>query len=320
MMKAYVYDKSSSDGRSWNENVAKPTQMKSYELIVKVVAAGINPVDYKLPHFMVKNRAVGLDFSGIVTEIGSDVKDFAVGDKVFGNTAGTMCEYTVCNSKKIAKVPEGLSMVEAAAMPTTYLTSYQALKGHGFKEGMSVLVIGASGGCGTSGVQIAKALGASEIVGVCSKKNEEFVKELGADSIVDYNSQTIVDVCGTNHFDQVYDTASSSGGGEAYYKQSMQVLKKKTGVYTYLNGGLLSFIRKLTIGTPKSRDLILTEHSKTDLESIIGLMTAQGEKFAFRPNIHQALPFDKENIEAGFAELKSRRAKGKIVFKIVDEE
>jgi len=317
-MKAVYHDKKSYSGRSWSEDYEVPSVSKPHHVLVKVSAAAINPVDYKLPFIMTNKKVVGLDFSGVVTQVGSEVTHFAVGDSIFGNTSGTLSEYALCRESKIAKVPEGLSMVQAAAMPTTYLTAYQALKGHGFQKGMSLLVIGASGGCGTSGVQIGKALGAAEIVGVCSKKNEDLVKGLGADSVVDYNTQNVVDVCGKNHFDHVFDTASSSGGGEAYYKQSMAVLKPSSsisgsGVYTYLNGGILSFIRKFTIGTPNNRDLVLTNHSRVDLEGIVSLMKPS-ESFEFLPIIHQTLPFNYENVEAGFKELKSRRARGKIVF------
>ena len=104
-------------------------------------------------------------------------------------------------------------------------------------KGSKTLIIGASGGCGLAGVQLAKALGASEIVGVCSGKNEQVVLDAGATSIVDYKKTTLSKACEDGHFDQVYDCATGSGKKENYFNEA-DALMKQGGLLVTLNGGL----------------------------------------------------------------------------------
>ena len=146
-------------------------------------AAAINPVDYKLPR-SVAGKVVGFDVSGVIEKVGADVKDFQVGDDVFGSVSvvnresGSLAEYAVLKMDGVAKKPEWLSFQHAAALPIAYLTGYQSLQMGNVKEGSSVLVIGASGGCGVAGVQLANAMGATRIVGICSGKNFDFVRDV----------------------------------------------------------------------------------------------------------------------------------------------
>ena len=184
-------------------------------VLVKVHAAAINPVDYKLPMLAVNGNIVGLDFSGTIVEAGANCGDFVAGSAVFGNAPGTLCEFLLADVTKIAAKPPGLTFAEAAAVPTTYLTSYQALKEHGFESGSALLVIGASGGCGLAGVQLGRALGAKEVVAVCSGKNAELVTAHGASRVVDYTAETLRAALGPAAVDFVYDCATGSGAGEA---------------------------------------------------------------------------------------------------------
>merc|ERR1712166_1126546 len=129
-----------------------------------------------------------------------------------------------------------LSFTQAAAMPTAYLTALQGLRDHGkLLEGGKVLVIGASGGTGLPALELAKAMGASEIVGVCSGRNRELVMEHGATRVIDYNT----DKLNGGPFDVIYDAATASGAGEDYKASSKALLVPKTGTYVPLNQVML---------------------------------------------------------------------------------
>jgi len=320
-MKAVQYDTKSESGFRFIEDRPVP-EASAGQVVIQVKAAAINPIDYKLPGFLTNKKIVGKDVAGIIHQVGEGVVDFQIGDRVFGNAKGTLCEFALCSAVEIAKIPEGLSFTQAAAMPTTYLSGYQALKDHGFKSGHKLLVIGASGGTGTAGIQLGKAMNAGEIIGVCSLKNEVLVKELGADGIVDYHTEDIVTKCGEKHFDFVYDVATGSGAGENYRDQSRKVLKdvetgeenKGVGMYVALNGPLWFWFRKFIKCEPKNTHQIICKHKKEDLEGIVDLMTRSEKGFAFLPIIDTELSFSEENVDKGFDRLKSRRAKGKVVF------
>ncbi|KAF0692928.1 Aste57867_16039 [Aphanomyces stellatus] len=253
-MPAVYYNFLTSTGRSFSPADAKTVLQPIDSVVVQVHAAALNPVDYKLPSLFLHGRGIGLDFAGIVTQVSPDVTTVVVGDRVFGNATGTLADHAVCKASELAPLPSNFSFQEGAALPSAYLTGYQALVNHGFQEGHKVLVIGASGGCGSAGVQLAKAMGASEVVGVCSKKNEEFVKSLGADRIIDYQTQSIGDG-NDKHFDFVYDTATNSGGGEDYLTSAKAVLKDPTKHHVALNGPLSMWLRKLT-GFPAPHDCV----------------------------------------------------------------
>ena len=138
-----------------NEATPVPS-IKSKEVLVKVHAAAINPVDYKLPTLLpMSGRGVGLDFSGKIVQVGSAVKDLKVGDSVFGiGKSGTLAEYCVAEGAKIARIPATLDFGAAAALPTVGLTSLQALRDNGLVANARLLILGASGGCGLVGVQV----------------------------------------------------------------------------------------------------------------------------------------------------------------------
>lgn len=193
---ALVYD---STGKFGMKVKAIPMpEISSKQVLVAVKAMGTNPVDYKLPHIFpvslsAGGKVVGNDFAGVVDKVGTDVVDFKVGDKVFGLslllTENAACaQYIAADPSKICKMPPSLDFAQAASIPTAALTSLQAITSVGGKSiqaGNSVLVLGASGGCGSTGVMVAKALGAT-VTAVCSGKNTGLVKRLGADTIIDY--------------------------------------------------------------------------------------------------------------------------------------
>ena len=172
------------------------------EVLIKVHAAGVNPLDY---HYMrgspymlrmfaglgaPENPAIGVDFAGTVEAVGAAVTRFAPGDTVFGGANGAFAEYLVIREDRaITKKPDNISFEQAAGVPIAGVTALQALRDHGeLKAGERVLINGASGGVGTYTVQLAKAMGA-HVTGVCSGRNVEMVRSIGADRVINYKEE-----------------------------------------------------------------------------------------------------------------------------------
>jgi NADPH:quinone reductase-like Zn-dependent oxidoreductase len=180
------------------EQIAKPTPADD-QLLVKVHAAALNPVDWHSmrgsPYIMrmssglgaPKDSRVGVDFAGTVEAVGRNVTKFKPGDAVFGGADGSVAEYVVVReSRGVALKPTNISFEQAASVPVAAVTALQGLRDKGgIKPGQKVLINGASGGVGTFAVQIAKYFGA-EVTGVCSTRNVEMVRSLGADRVIDY--------------------------------------------------------------------------------------------------------------------------------------
>jgi len=199
LMKAIVYRCYGSADVLEFEDIEKPEPADN-EVLVKVRAAAVNPLDWHYmrgsPYIMrligaglgkPENIRLGVDFAGTVEAVGRNVKLFKPGDDVFGGGDGAFAEYiTIREDRALVLKPANLTFEEAAAMPIAAITALQALRDKGqVKPGQKVLVNGASGGVGTFAVQIAKSFGA-EVTGVCSTRNLEMVRSLGADHVIDY--------------------------------------------------------------------------------------------------------------------------------------
>jgi NADPH:quinone reductase-like Zn-dependent oxidoreductase len=180
------------------EELPRPVP-KAGEVLVKVHAAGVNPVDWKIRQNGGKGfgpplpQIPGFDIAGVVAEVGPDVKGFAAGEAVFGylslQRGGAYAEYAIALEGELARKPEGLSFGEAAAVPLAALTAWQALVDTAkVSEGQAVLVHAAAGGVGHFAVQIAKGLDA-HVLATASAKNHEFLKGLGADEVIDYTAE-----------------------------------------------------------------------------------------------------------------------------------
>ena len=174
------------------------------EVLVRVGAASVHPGDYFVmtgEPYMVRlmfglrrprHGIPGMDLAGVVTAVGTDVTALHPGDEVFGWTgSGALAQYACVRAENLVPVPPGLSITEAAAVPTSGMTALQALRDIAkVQPGQTVLVTGASGGVGSFAVQIAKALGA-EVTGVCRTANLEMVRMLGADHVIDYTATDV---------------------------------------------------------------------------------------------------------------------------------
>lgn len=182
-MKAAVYTRAKSGKVLELKNLEQPTP-KDNEVVLRVRAASVNPLDWR-----VKDKRPGVDVAGEIVAIGGSVTRFKPGDAVFGGGKGAFAEYACASAAKLAPKPESVSFEQAAAVPIAGLTALQALrdKGH-LQPGQKVLINGAGGGIGTFAVQIAKSFGAN-VTGVCSTRNVEFVRSLGADRVIDYTRE-----------------------------------------------------------------------------------------------------------------------------------
>jgi len=198
------------------EDLEKPIAADD-EVIVKVRAASVNPLDWHYmrgkPYIMrmmgsglgaPTDPQLGVDFAGVVESVGKSVTKFKPGDAVFGGRDGAFSEYVrVRESRNVVPKPANVSFEDAAAIPIAAITALQALRDHGkLQPGEKVLVNGASGGVGTFAVQIAKALGA-EVTGVCSGRNVELVRSLGADHVIDYTNEDFTE--GATKYDLIVD-------------------------------------------------------------------------------------------------------------------
>lgn len=290
------------------EDVPVPTPGPA-EVLVKIHAAGTNPIDWKiregyipgytLPHTM------GMDFSGVVEDIGSEVTKWSKGDEVFGTTDiakdGTYAEYTIINESETALKPKSLDHIHTAAIPLAALTAWQALfDSAGLFKGQRVLIHGAAGGVGHFAVQFAKWKGAV-VIGTTSDDGDILIKELGADEAIDYKKVNFDEVvCGV---DVVLDLI----GGDIQ-DRSWKTIKK---------GGIL--VSTVGINSPEKADEfgvrgagMMRHNNAEQLTQIADLV----ELSAVRPIVGTVLPLS-EAVKAHEL-LESGHGHGKIVLKVVD--
>lgn len=219
-MQAIVHERYGRPSVLELRDVAKPV-IEDDQVLVRVHASSVNPVEWygvTGPYFArignglrkPNDPTVGADLAGRIEAVGRDVKEFQPGDEVFGTSGGSWAEYAAARPEKLARKPANLSFEEAAAVPIAAITALQALRDHGHVQpGQKVLINGASGGVGTFAVQIAKSLGA-DVTAVCSTRNVEQARSLGADRVVDYKQENftklgerhdvMIDIVGSRSF------------------------------------------------------------------------------------------------------------------------
>jgi NADPH:quinone reductase-like Zn-dependent oxidoreductase len=286
--------------------VPRPDPMPT-EVLVRVAAAGVNPVDWKVrtrggflgdPPF-----TVGWDVAGVVEEAGFGVTRFAPGDRVFGmprfpGEAAAYAEYVTSPSRQLARIPDGVGDVEAAALPLAGLTAWQALvETADVQEGQRVLVLGAAGGVGHLAVQIAKARGAY-VIGTASAAKHAFLAELGADEAVDYTTEAVEER--VRDADVVLDLV----GAEA-----LSTLRDG-GIYVAVaSGGGLDALRERA-GDRVRVTSILVEPDRAGLEALADL-AARG---ALRPHVAQTLPL--ADAARAHALSETGRTQGKLVLAV----
>jgi alcohol dehydrogenase len=280
------------------------------KVLVEVHSAGLNPVEGKIRDGHLKDifplqfpATLGTEFSGVITEVGEGVVDFKKGDEVYGQTDirggqfGSFTEILLMSPQFIAPKPKKLTHVEAASLPVVGVSALQALMDTlGLKQGQKILIHGGAGGIGTIAIQLAKHMGAY-VATTVSEKDMHYVKDLGADEVIDYKNQTFEDIL--HDYDAVLDNA----GGETYLK-SFKVLKK---------GGIL--VSKLP--QEERKDLMdkygvkavmdFTRMSQEQLYRLAELVN----KGVIKVHIDQVFPLDQA--EQALAHLQTGHPRGKVV-------
>jgi NADPH:quinone reductase-like Zn-dependent oxidoreductase len=214
------------DSLSINE-IEKPS-LKSNDILVKVKAVSLNPIDYKIVEGKLKDMisldlpsTIGFDVSGVVVEKSAAVNNFEIGDEVYSRVSqeqmGTIAEFVSINSKLVAKKPKNSSFEEAAGLPLIGLTAIQALERVGIKENDRILIHAGSGGVGSFAIQYAKAKGAI-VYTTTSSKNVDWVKALGADRVIDYKTEDYKEIA--KNLDIVFDTL-----GDNYTYDAFEIIK-----------------------------------------------------------------------------------------------
>jgi len=257
-MKAIVRDKYGPPDGVELQEVEKP-EVTDDGLLVRVRAASVNRVDWYdvtgtpwIARPMTglrgpKSRFTGRDFAGTVEAVGKDVTDLRPGDEVFGGKkgGGSFAEY-VGVPADIARKPAGLTFEEAATVPVAALTALQGLRDHGqLQPGQKVLVNGASGGVGTFAVQIAKALGA-EVTAVCSTRNVEQARSLGADHVIDYTGEDFTRT--GQRYDLILDIAGSKSRSQCRRVLNPNAILVIVGAQGSRLMGPLGHIAKVRLG------------------------------------------------------------------------
>lgn len=262
-MKAIVYHKSGSAHVLKLEEIEKPVP-KDDEVLIKVRAASVNPLDCHLLKHPLLRRVMGAlskvdttrpgrDVAGVISQgaeageaVGRNVTQFKPGDEVFGSCSGAFAEYACARDSALAMKPLAVSFEQAAATPVAGLTALQALRDKGqIQPGQKVLINGAAGGVGTFAVQIAKSFGA-EVTGVCSTRNVELVRSIGADKVIDYTREDFTS--NGEHYDVIFDLVANHS-----FSERRRVLTPK-GIY--IGAGILgrseSIFGLLTSGITES--------------------------------------------------------------------
>jgi len=310
-MKAIVIEEYGGKEQLKEKEIERPAISKD-QVLLEVHATSINQIDWKLREGYLKERLpfefpiiLGWDAAGIIAEVGEAVRDFKVGERVFARPAttrqGTYAEFVPVEENLLARMPENMTFEEAAAIPLAGLTAWQALVDVAkIKEGDRVLVHAGAGGVGNFAIQIAKSFGAY-VATTASKENEEFVKLLGADLVIDYKTEQFEDVVSD------YDIVLDALGGDVLEK-SYQVLKK--GGHLVSIAGMPSEEDAATYGVEASSYWL--EPQGEQLQQLAELY----EKGQLKPVIGEVFELSEQGLQDAHALSETHHAKGKIVIRV----
>lgn len=287
------------------------------DVLVEVHAASVNPKDWKLNfHLAMAATPVGTqrlppifgdDLAGVVIARGANVRHFEIGDAVYGMDmrlrTASLAEQARISQHRVAKKPKNLSFNEAASLPLAALTALQGLRKGGAQAGKSVLIIGASGGVGTLAVQIAKQM-KMHVTGVCSTRNLDFVRALGADALIDYTKGDYRKTAG--EFDIVFDVTS--------YETPLtcKALLGRKGHFISTGGqGMSMLATPLYRVLGKKADTVVVESYRQDLDTLADMV----EQGMLKPIIDSVFPL--EDSEAAYERNRSGRCRGKVVIEVL---
>ena len=331
-MKAFIIDRYGPDTVRLAE-MPMP-QAEDGDVLVQIQAASVNPVDFKIRDGKLKlvlryrlPIILGSDLSGVVVEVGDSVRRFKVGDEVYARVdkdrIGTFAEFIAVREECVAMKPNSLSMEEAASIPLVALTAWQALIDRGgLKAGQKVLIHAGSGGVGSIAIQLAKHLGAF-VAATTSTANVDWVKQLGADVVVDYKTQDYTTLL--TDYDLVLDTL-----GGSVTEGSLQVLKPGGKLVSISGAPDPEFAAEMGLGWVMQQVMRLLSYRVRRQAKRLGVsytflfMKPSGEQLrsigalidsgVLRPVVDRVFPFD-STIEA-LAYVERGHAKGKVVVEV----
>ena len=288
-MKAIVYHAYGSPDVLKCEEIEKPVP-KDDEILIKVRAASVNPLDWRLMKgkpsilrifFGLRKPRLGrpgIDVAGEVEAVGTNVTQFKPGDEVFGASRGAFAEYACTPASKLVLKPDNVTFAQAASANVAGLTALQGLRDHGkIQSDSKVLINGAAGGVGTFAVQIAKSFGAN-VTGVCSARNLDLVRSIGADEVIDYTQQNFT--TGNQRYDLILDCV-----GNHSFSECRRVLDPD-GRFVMVGAahdssvmGLLAFLIKallLSLFVSQKAIMFIAKSSQDDL-TLLGELIATGK-------------------------------------------
>ena len=332
-MKAYIIDRYDKSADLQLTEVAKPA-VEDNEVLVEVHASALNPLDTKIKSGEFKlilpykfPLILGHDAAGVVTQIGKNVKQFKVGDKVYSRPGdfhiGTFAQYIAINESQVALTPKNLTMEEAAAIPLVALTAWQALVEIGnVQKGQKVFIHAGSGGVGTIAIQLAKHLGAT-VATTASERNFDTLKKLGADLLIDYKKQDFETVL------KDYDLVLNSQDTDTL-KKSLNVLKAGGKLISISGPPTPDFARAnnvpwyVKIITTLISSAVRKKAEKLGVQYTFLFMRAEGKQLReitklieagiIKPVVDKVFEFRHTNEAMQY--LDSGRAKGKVVVKL----
>jgi NADPH:quinone reductase-like Zn-dependent oxidoreductase len=327
-MKAIVYCDYGVDNMRL-EDIEKPVPADD-QVLVKVQAASVNPLDWHYvegtPYVMralgvglrkPKVTRLGVDYAGTVESVGKNVAQFKPGDEVFGGRTGAFADYVCVRAERaIVPKPSNITFDQAASVGIAGITALQGLRDKGnVQPGQTVLINGASGGVGTFAVQIAKSLGAN-VTGVCSTRNVDLVRSLGADRVIDYTKDDFTQ--GGDRYDVIFDNVANHS-----LLECRRVLKPN-GKYVLIGGGgihdqgLIGGLGRpiqawvLSFFVSQKMGMMMAELEKRDLGVLADLMQTGKVK----PVIDRS--YKLSELPDAIRYLEEGHARGKVVIKIAD--
>ncbi len=323
-MKAIVNTQYGSPDVLQLKEIERPTP-KDDEVLVKVYAVSVNAADLHLLRadpFLIrlssgllkpKNKILGSDIAGRVEAVGSNVKQFKVGDEVFGDISaygwGGFAEYTCAREDAFALKPSNLSFEEAAAVPMAAVTALQGIRYAGqIRPGQKVLINGASGGVGSFAVQLAKSSGA-EVTAVCSSRNVEMARSIGAEHVIDYAKEDFTKT------GQQYDLILATNGDRSIsdYRRALS----PEGIYVHTGGSVAQMSQAMIqgpwismTGSQKMGSMGVAKPNQNDLVIMKELLEAGKVK----PVIDRTYPLSE--VAAAIRYLEEGHAQGKVVITV----
>ena len=305
----------------------KRPEIGSGEVLLEVHAAAVNPYDWhmvrgdpRIARLMggvgltrPKARIAGVDVAGRVCQVGADVTELQAGDDVFGFARGAFAEYAVADANFVVHKPASLSFEQAAALPMAAVTALHAICDRGQAQPRQrVLVNGAAGGVGSLAVQIAAALGA-EVTGVCSDRNTELVRSIGAAHVIDYAAEDFAD--GTVRYDLILDNVGNRAIGELRRAAtpSGTIIVNGGGSPGHIIGAVGRLLRAVIVNLFAGQRITMvpTTWSKADLLAVAELV----ESGQLRPVIDRTYPL--AETAAAVRYVEAGHARGKVIITVM---